>query len=177
MMLMLLFWVIGVLLVVLQTSFLPLFFSAAFTPDFIFIFVTFCAYRFSWVQGVILAFSFGWMMDVATAVHLGFYPLEYLVVFSSLKLLTANSPVKAVVYQLPLVGLGYLVWKICSYILHSLAHPEYFTDWSSQQLVYGTVLVLLAAIPCYGFLGIIYEKVENLLKAKQPPRRRPRKIV
>lgn len=176
-MLMFLFWLIGVLLVVVQTSFLPLYFSAAFTPDFIFIFVTFCAYRFSWIKGVILSFSFGWMMDVLTAVHLGFYPLEYLVIFSSLKLLTANSPVKAVVYQLPLVGLGYVLWRLCSFVLHSLAHPEYFTDWSGQQLIYGTVLVLLAAIPSYGLFGFIYEKVEKLLTAKQPPRRRPRKLV
>ena len=176
-MLMFLFWIIGVLLIVIQTSLLPLYFSAAFTPDFIFIFVTFCAYRFSWVQGVILSFSFGWMMDVLTAVHLGFFPLEYLVIFSSLKLLTANSPVKAVVYQLPLVGFGYVLWKICSFVLHSLAHPEYFTDWSSQQLVYGPVLVLLAAIPCYSLFGIIYEKVEKLLTSKQPPRRRPRKLL
>jgi len=176
-MLIFLFWLIGVFLLVLQTALLPQFFSMTFTPDFVFIFIAFCAYRFSWIPGLLLSFSFGWMIDVATAVHLGFYPLEFLMIFSALKLLTTNTPVKAAVYQLPLVGVGYVCWKVCSYILRSLSHPEFFIDWSAQHLLYGSVITLVAAIPCFAFFGQLYELLEKMKKSQSPPRRRPRKLV
>ncbi len=172
-----LFWLIGGFLVVLQTALLPYFFPTTFTPDFVFIFVAFCAYRFSWISGAVLSFVSGWMMDVVTAVHLGFYPLEFLVVFSALKLLTVNSPVKAVVYQLPLVGIGYVCWRVCSSVLRSLSYPEYFIDWSSQQLLYGSILAMAAAIPCFAFYGSLYNWLEKVKTSQNPPRRRPRKLV
>lgn len=172
-----LFWLFGVLIIVLQTAFLPLLFSPSAIPDFIFIFITFCAYRFPWFTGLFLTFSIGWMFDVMTAANLGYYPIECLLVFTGLKLLTTNSPVRAVVYQLPLVGLGYLFWKIVSYALYSFMREDYVVKWSGSELMGSTILVILAAIPCFAFFSFFYETLEKRFSSVNPPRRRrPQKL-
>jgi hypothetical protein len=61
-------------------------------PDFLYIVVVFAAYRFGWGTGLLYVYVLGWMMDVVSGIHLGLYPLENIIVFSSLKLLTENSP-------------------------------------------------------------------------------------
>lgn len=172
-----LFWLIGVLIIVLQTAVLPLLSTPAAIPDLIFIFITFCAYRFSWFAGLFLTFSIGWMFDVVTAADLGFYPIECLLVFAGLKLLTTNSPVRAVVYQLPLVGLGYLFWQILSYALYSFERENYIVELSGSELMSSTILVIVAAIPCFAFYSFLYESVEKRFSSVNPPRRRrPQKI-
>ena len=176
-MLALFFWLLGVSIIVLQTALLPHLFSPSTTPDLIFIFIAFCAYRFAWLPGLLLTFSISWMVDVLVATNLGFYPLECLLVFTALKILTTNSPVKAVVYQLPLVGLGFLLWQVIVYVLYSLTRETYFVEWSSQELLGKTILVVVAAIPCFIIFSFLYEWVEKKFSKVNPPRRRPHKIL
>ena len=70
-MMVLVFWLLGVLLIVLQTTllqYLPLWLGR---PDFIFIFVAFVAYRFAWIPGIFLVFTLGWILDVVAGIQLG----------------------------------------------------------------------------------------------------------
>ena len=175
-MLALFFWCLGVLIIVLQTSLFPHLFRPEATPDLIFIFIAFCAYRFAWLPGLLITFSIAWMTDVLVAANLGFYPLECLLVFTALKILTTNSPVKAVVYQLPLVGVGYLLWQVLVYLLYSLTRDTYFVEWSGQGLISKTILVVVAAIPCFAIFSFLCEWIEKKISKVNPPRRRPHKI-
>ena len=175
-MLALFFWFLGVSIIVLQTALLPHFFRPEATPDLVFIFIVFCAYRFDWLSGLLLTFSIAWMTDVLVATNLGFYPLECLLVFTTLKILTTNSPVKAVVYQLPLVGVGYLFWQVMVYLLYSLTRDTSLVEWSGQELMSKTILVVVAAIPCFAIFSFLCEWFEKKRSKVKPPRRRPHKI-
>lgn len=174
-MMILLFWLVGLFVIVLQTAILPCILPALWIPDLLFIFVAFCAYRFSWVGGVFLVFTVAWMQDVVSAVELGFYPLECIAIFACFKLLTHNTPVKTVVYQLPLVGGGYIVWQLFTYAIYTLFHVSHPLYFSSPELVFETGLVVVSTFPCFLLFTRMTEWIDTKKLWMKPPRRRPKK--
>jgi rod shape-determining protein MreD len=174
-MMVLVFWLLGVLLIVLQTTvlqYLPLWLGR---PDFIFIFVAFVAYRFAWIPGIFLVFTLGWILDVVAGIQLGIYPLMCLLTLTGLKLLTNKSPVKEATYQIPLVGISYFLVQMFMYFICSLSSPDLLPEWSWGVTLQRTALVMVSAIPLFLLCNSFYE---NLLKRQlrgKPPRRRRRK--
>lgn len=173
-MLVLTFWVLGIFLIVVQTSFLPAFPTWTGPPDFLFILITFIAYRFAWIPGILLVSSLGWVMDVIASIHLGFYPLVCLVTFSTLKVLTNKSPVKEVTYQIPLVGLSYFLVQMLYYFAYSVTLPEMLPEWSWGQTAQRTALVIFSAIPLFLLFNSLYENLRKRSLRAKPPRRRSR---
>ncbi|CAG35811.1 hypothetical protein [Desulfotalea psychrophila] len=169
------FWCLGVFVIVLQTTVLPYFLSPCNVPDLFFIFVAFCAYRFSWSSGVFLVFTIGWMLDVVCAAYMGFFPLECLLVFAVFKVLTINNPVRMVVYQLPLVALGYFFWLVLTRLAYSLLQTSYVPHGAGVALAKGSFLVFVAALPCFALYTFLYEWLERRNMWLTPPRRRPQK--
>ena len=169
------FWVIGIALIVAQTTLLqslPLWLGR---PDFVFILVAFTAYRFAWIPGIALVFSLGWIMDVVVGIHLGFYPLVCLITFTFLKLLTNKSPIKGSAYQIPLLGLSYFLIQMFLYFAYSLTLSEDLPEWSWGITLQRTGLVVAAAIPLFVLFSTLYEYLlKRRLRAKSL-RHRPRK--
>jgi rod shape-determining protein MreD len=151
------FFTLGVFLIVAQTTFFPLLPGALGHPDFLYIVVVFAAYRFGWGTGLLYVYVLGWMMDVVSGIHLGLYPLENIVVFSSLKLLTENSPLKENTYQVPLVAVSYFLVQMIFYFLYSMIMPETLPSWSWNRIVQETFILLLATIPAFLLLNSVYE--------------------
>ena len=82
------FLLIGMFLIVMQTTILQILPDWFGFPDLIFILIAFASFRFDWVRGCILAFVLGWMMDVVSGIYLGVFAVKYVVVFFMLFLLT-----------------------------------------------------------------------------------------
>ena len=174
-MLFLSFWVLGIALIVLQTTILqslPLWLGR---PDFVFILVAFTAYRFAWIPGIALVFSLGWILDVVVGIHLGFYPMMCLLTFIVLKLLTNKSPIKESTYQIPLVGLSYFLVQIFLYFFYSLNLPEDLPEWSWGLTLQKTALLVAAAIPLFLLFSTLYEYLQKRRLRTKPLRRRPPK--
>lgn len=169
------FWVLGIVLIVVQTTLLQYFPQWLGRPDFVFILITFTAYRFAWIPGILLAFSLGWTVDVMGGVHLGFYPLMCLLTFTCLKLLTNKSPIKESTYQIPLVGLSYFLVQMFFYFIYSLTMPEVLPEWSWSITVQRTVLILVSAIPLFLLFNSFYESIQKRRLRAKPPRRRTRR--
>ena len=145
----LVFMAIGVLLIVLQTSvFLEL--PGNFgRPDMIYLLVAFSAYRFAWLPGILLTFTIGWIFDVLVGVNLGVYPLICLFVFSSLKLVAINSPVKSSAYEIPLVGLSYFLMRMITFFFNSLTLEETLLEWSWGGVIRETLLWFWQPYPAF----------------------------
>jgi len=176
-MLFFIFWVLGIVLIVAQTTLLqslPLWLGR---PDFIFIFVAFTAYRFAWIPGIALVFSLGWVMEVVAGIHLGFYPLMCLLTFTALKLLTNKSPIKESTYQIPLIGLSYFLVQMFLYLFYSLSLSEDLPEWSWGLTLQRTALLVMAAIPLFFLFGGLYDYLLKRRLRSKPLRRRPRKPV
>jgi len=171
------FWVLGIALIVLQTTLmqsLPMWLGR---PDFVFILITFIAYRFAWIPGVALVFTLGWVMDVMTGIHLGFYPMMCLLTFTILKFLTNKSPIKESTYQIPLVGLSYFFVQVFLYCTYSLTLPEELPEWSLGIIVQRTALLVVASIPLFILCSSLYEYLQKRRLRAKPHRRRSRNPV
>lgn len=167
-MLMFSFLLVGIALVVVQTSisqFLP---SWLELPDLIFILIAFIAYRFDWLRGLLLVIVFGWIMDVVSGLYLGTYPLLYLFLFISLKIFKENSPVKEVAYQIPLVGIAFFAGYSCLYSFYYLALPGILPEWSWIRILQETFILIVATIPCFLLYNSLFEQMSK--RRFVPPR-------
>lgn len=165
------FMIVGVLLVVLQTTVLQVLPGVFGRPDLVYLLVAFAAYRFAWLQGIVLSFTVGWIFDVLVGVSLGVYPLQCLMVFSCLKLITSNSPVKATAYEIPLVGISYFFLHLLVFVFTSVTYSESLPEWSWGEVVRSTLLLILAAIPFFLLFNSLYEAMESWSRRQRPSRR------
>ena len=167
------FWLVGILLIIAQTTLVPYFPQWFGRPDFIFILVAFAAYRFAWIPGILLVFSLGWIVDVVAAVHLGVYPLICLLTFAALKTLTQKSPIKESTYQIPLVGVSYFATQLIFYLLYMLFLPEILPEWSWGQTLRLTLLMVVATIPFFLLFNSLYEYLRRRRPKAKVHRRQP----
>lgn len=151
------FLILSMFIMVAQTTIFSLAPQWVGRPDFIFILVVFAAYRFSWIRGLLYVFILGWMMDVLAGIHLGIFPLQNIIVFSILKFLTENSPLKESAYQIPLVGVSYFIVQMGFYFFYSVLMPGVLPEWSWNRMIQDTFILLLAAIPSFVLLGNFQE--------------------
>ncbi|MFV0437216.1 MAG: hypothetical protein ACK5PS_07485 [Desulfopila sp.] len=171
------FLLLGILLCVVQTTVLQMMPGLLSRIDLVYILVVFSAYRLPWVPGILVAFAVGWVLDVLAGVHLGFYPLEFLFVLVSLKLLTVNSPVKESAYQIPMVGISYMVVQMMIYLFTSMTFQYGLPVWSWVSVVQETILLVLAAIPCFLVFNGLYEYLTTRAARSRSTRRRVRKTL
>ena len=166
------FFVLGFVLIAIQTTIFHYFPNWLGRPDLAFILVVFAAYKFSWFPGLLLAFLLGWLMDVTSGVFVGTYPLLVLLVFSIVKFLGQNSAVKETAFQIPLVGVSYFIVQCLFYLFFSLTQPGALPPWSWSRVIQETLILLVAAIPCFVFFNWLYEKIINRRMASKSLRRR-----
>ncbi len=176
-MLVIAFWAVGVLLIVAQTTLLEYLPLSAGRPDLLFVLIAFIAYRFPWIPGILLVFSLTWILDVVAGIYLGLYPLVCLLLFAGLKTLTIKSPVKESTYQIPLVGVSYILMQIFFYFINSLLLPDMLPEWSWTGALQRTVLAVLVAIPLFILLNRLYEYFQQRRLRGKPPRRRQQRTV
>lgn len=171
------FWVLGIALIIVETTlleYLPLWIAR---PDLVFVLVAFIAYRFAWIPGILLVFALSWVLDVVASIYLGLYPLVCLLTFTALKTLTNKTPVKESTYQIPLVGLSYFLSQIFFYFVNSILLPDMFPEWSWPGILQSTILVVLSAIPLFIVFNRLYEFIQKHRLRGKPPRRRSQRVI
>jgi rod shape-determining protein MreD len=162
------FFLVGIVLIVIQTSIFQFIPSWLGSPDLIFILIAFSAYRFDWLHGLVLVVIFSWIMDVVSGLYLGTYPLLYLFLFVFLKVFKENSPVKEVAYQIPLVGIVFFIGHSCLYSFYSLAVPDVLPEWSWVTILQETFVLIVATIPCFLLYNSLFEHMSQ--RRFVPPR-------
>ncbi len=171
-MVMALFLLVGVFLIVLQTSVLQALPAWFGFPDFVFILVAFIAFRFDWLRGCLMSFALGWMMDVVSVIYLGIFVIKYLIVFFILKPFTQNSPVKESAYQVPLVGVSYFLVQLGFYAALTMAAAELVSPWSWNRMAMETIVLMIATVPCFLIFNSLYEYMLNRRRLPRSIRRR-----
>lgn len=151
------FLLIGMFLIVVQTTVLQILPAWFGFPDFVFILVAFVAFRFDWLRGCLLSFMLGWMMDVVSGIYLGMFVIKYLMLFFILHLYTQNSPVKESAYQVPLVGVSYFLIQLGFYAALTLAAADLVSPWSWNRMAMETIILVIATIPCFLLFNSLYE--------------------
>lgn len=152
---------IGLLFILLQTTVFmvnPLWPGA---PDLYFILVAFLAYRMDLLRGMIILFPISWTMDVFSGVVLGTYPAICFMAFFFLKLMDAKMPVRESYYQVPLVGVTYLVVSRLVYTVLSFLDPGTLVAWSWPLMLLRVGLLVLFAWPLFSILEFIDKRLQR----------------
>lgn len=157
-MVVLVFFILELLLVLVQTTLTPFLPQAFGQPHLIFILVAFISYRFNWLSGIWLIFIMGWMLDVVSSLYMGVYPVHFLIVFVILKLIASNSPLKEDTYQIPLTAVLYLGSQLILSFLFSQLMSSPQPLWSWVEIVQDTIVLLIATIPCFLFFSLLFER-------------------
>lgn len=140
----LVFFLVAIVTVVVQTTFLRALPFAWGAPDLIFILVVFVAYRFAWLPGLLLVFCTAWMFEVTASLRLGIYAIQCLVVFILLKTFTRNSPIRESFYQIPLAVLAFVLSQLFSLFV-SLVIDQRTVEWGWWPLLRDSMWFTVAA--------------------------------
>ena len=154
---------LGLLLIVLQTTVLmfnPLWAGA---PDLYYILVAYLAYRLDLLRGLIILFPVSWTMDVFSGVVLGTYPAVCFTAFFLLKVLSVKLPVRESLYQVPFIGVSYLVVSKFVYTVLSFLEPGALAPWSWPMVLLRVVLLVVFAFPMFRLFEIISNVSRGIL--------------
>jgi rod shape-determining protein MreD len=155
------FIAVGIVLVVLQTTlFMPHPLWPA-SPDLYFILVAYLAYRFDLLRSLIILFPLSWTLDVFSGIVLGMYPAICFGAFFLLKILTDKVPLRESFYQVPLIGVSYLVVSKIVYLGVSLFEPGVLAPWSWPDMLVRVGLMVLLAFPLFRFFEYISKRMQR----------------
>ena len=166
------FLIVGLFLIVFQTTILQILPTWLGSPDLMFILIVFIAYRFDGLRGFFLSFLFGWIMDVASGLYQGVFVIQYLIVFVIINTLTKNSPIKESAYQVPLVGLSYFLAQLLLYASLMMMVEETQAPWSWSKMLRETIILTVATIPCFILLNSLYEFMQKRKTVSRVARRK-----
>ena len=171
-MLLLGFWVLGIALIVFQTTVVPDLPLWMQQPDFIFIFCAYIAYRFPWFPALFLVFNFGWIMDVVAGVLPGYFSVSLLASLLVLKILTYKSPFREATSLIPYVGLSYFLVGLLLEFVYSVVLPEKVFNWSWNTATLRAVLIMVTTIVLFPLINRFYEFILKYRLRKKPFRAR-----
>lgn len=155
------FLLTGLLLIIIQTSVLTLNPVWVVSPDLYYILVAYLAYRFDLVRSLIILFPLSWVMDVFSGVVIGTYPAICFGAFFLLKIIDAKIPVRESLYQVPLIGVSYLVVCKIVYAVTAFLLPGAAAPWSWPEMFVRVFLLILFAFPLFRFLEYLNQGLQK----------------
>lgn len=146
------FFFLGLLLIGLQTTVCMLNPLWSASPDFYFVLVAYLAYRHDLLRSLLILFPLSLIFDVLSGLLLGMYPALFILGFLLLKVLASRLPVRESLYQIPMVGVSFLLvhWLVYMFMCFS-APPVFLVSWSWPVMLMRAALVMLFAFPLFRF--------------------------
>lgn len=145
------FFFLGLLLIGLQTTLFMVHPLWSFAPDLYFVLVAYLAYRHDVLRSLIILFPLSMIFDVLSGVLLGMYPALFVLGFLMLKFMSSRLPVRESLYQVPMIGVTYLLASWLIYVFMSFAAPADLVTWSWPIMLIRAGLVILFAFPLFRF--------------------------
>ncbi|MFZ5796937.1 MAG: hypothetical protein C4563_10400 [Desulfobulbus sp.] len=155
------FILIGLLLVVLQTTVFMINPVWPAAPDMFYILVAFLAYRFDLIRSLLIILPVSVAMDVFSGVIMGIYPAICLVSFALLKGMAIRIPVRESIYQVPFVGVSYLLVNKGVYLILSFLAPDVLVPWSWPLMLLRVILLILVAFPLFSLFEFFDSRMQR----------------
>jgi rod shape-determining protein MreD len=152
----------GILLLIFQTTWLPLFPIQRIRPDLLLIFTLYLAFLFPPILGGILAFFMGYLMDVFSGNTLGFYTFSRTLVFFATQFFKERFYLEGFSFQFLFAFIFSILEGGLLLILINGLEPVSFGNLYSSLFTF-----LLPQSFCTGlvapFLFFLFKKVASLL--------------
>lgn len=146
------FFILGILVLVLQTTFLHLLPAWLGKPDILFLLIIYISCQSEHLRGAVIIVLLGLLMDVFSGVFLGLYPVIYLLVFAFIKGISRRVAINEFAYQVPLALISYLFVNIGMFMFSFFLQPESPPQWSWGAILLQLVMLGVIGAPVFGFL-------------------------
>ena len=143
------FFLIGTLCLILQTTLLHDLPAWMGQPDLLFLLIVFAATHLDLFKGAVLALLLGLLMDIFSGIFLGLYPLTYLLVFFVLKGITRHLAFTEAIHQVPLIVISYLFANSVIYITTSILAPQTDIAWAWGNMLLQILIMAAICIPAF----------------------------
>jgi rod shape-determining protein MreD len=145
------FFLIGLTLIILQTTVFMPHPVWIFSPDLYYILVAFLAYRMDPVRSLLVLFPLSWVLDVFAGTILGTFPAICIIGYIFLHMLNLKLPVRASLYQVPLVGVSFLFVTWLVHLALDFFEPGAALGWSWPQSIVRAVMIVVFTFPLFRF--------------------------
>jgi len=149
------FLILGILILVFQTTFLQLLPPWLGKPDILFLLIVYISCQSDILRGSVLILLLGLLMDVFSGVFLGLYPVIYLLVFAFIKGISRKIAINEFAYQVPLAVISYLFVSIGMFLFSFSLAPDTPPQWSWGTILLQLLMLAVIGAPVFGILDTI----------------------
>ena len=160
-MLITIFLILGILILVLQTTFLQLLPPWLGKPDILFLLIVYIACQADILRGAIIGVLLGLLMDAFSGVFLGLYPVIYLLVFAFIKGISRQISINEFAYQIPLAVISYLFVAIGMFLFSFFLAPDSPPQWSWGIILLQLLILAVIGTPVLG----IFDSIMNFYRS------------
>lgn len=153
------FIILGTILLVLQTSLLPVLPGWFAKLDPLFVLVVFVTVRFDPYRGAILAIYLGMLTDIFSGIYSGLHPVVYLALHFMVKLLSKPLVLNEPPHQIPLVLTSYFFVISLTHMVTSFMAPEVTSLWSWKDIIVRMLLLSLVTMPLFSLYDFTMSKL------------------
>ena len=160
-MLITIFLILGILILVLQTTFLQLLPPWLGKPDILFLLIVYIACQADILRGAIIVVLLGLLMDAFSGVFLGLYPVIYLLVFAFIKGISRQISINEFAYQIPLAVISYLFVSLGMFFFSFFLAPDSPPQWSWGIILLQLLILAVIGTPVLG----IFDSIMNFYRS------------
>jgi len=151
------FLLLGICILVLQTTFLQLLPAWLGKPDILFLLVVYIACQADIFRGAFVILLLGLFMDAFSGVFLGLYPVIYLLVLAFIKGISRQVAINKFAYHVPLAVISYLFVGIGMYIFSFFLAPDSPPQWSWGIILLQLLILAVIGTPVFGIFDNIMD--------------------
>jgi rod shape-determining protein MreD len=163
------FLILGILILVLQTTFLQLLPVWLGKPDILFLLIVHISCQSEMLRGAVVVLLLGLLMDVFSGVFLGLYPVIYLLVFAFIKGISRRVALNEFAYQVSLALISYLFVSIGMFLFSYSLAPDTPPQWSWGAIVLQLLILAIIGGPVVG----IFDSITNFYRSTSASGRLP----
>jgi rod shape-determining protein MreD len=149
------FLVLGIFILVLQTTFLQLFPAWLGKPDILFLLIVYIACQGDILRGAVVVLLLGLLMDVFSGIYLGLYPVIYLLVFAFIKGIASQIAINEFAYQVPLAVISYLLVGTMMFVFSYFLGPDALPQWPWGAVLLQLLILAVIGTPVFAFFDAI----------------------
>lgn len=155
------FLILGILILIVQTTFLQILPPWLGYPDILFLLIVYISCQKEILAAAVIILLLGLLMDVFSGVYLGLYPVVYLLIFAFIKGISRKIALSDFTYQVPLAVISYLLVSIFMFGFSYLLAPESLPQWN-----WGTILLQLLMLAVIGApVFALFDYIMNLYRS------------
>jgi rod shape-determining protein MreD len=167
------FFLLGIFFVALQTTVFQALPQWMGVPDLLFLLIVFLALHAKPGSGALLTVLFSIGLEVFSGYFLGLYAVAYLLAFFIIKGLSTRFALNALNHQPSLVALAFLFVNAFVYLSSLMLAEESPVPWRWGAILQRVLIVVILAIPLTRWFASILEWCDR--RKKQTPIFRPKK--